>query len=62
MVPQFFLKEQLGFASEMLGYEGAKFNCRVSRSLDKGEVREAHRLQNEEMASAQNECPGCLLL
>lgn len=41
MVPQLFLKEQPGLASEMLGYEGAKFNCYVSQSLDQGEVREA---------------------
>lgn len=49
-MPQFFLKEdQLGLATEMLGHEGTEFHCPVSHSLDKGEVRETPRLQNEEM-------------
>lgn len=47
IVSQFFLKQkQLDLASEMLGYEEVKFNCTLSWSKDKGEAREAPRMQN----------------
>lgn len=47
MVSQFFLKQkELDLASEMLGYEEVKFNCTMSWSKDKGEAREAPRMQN----------------
>lgn len=37
-MPRFFLKErQLGPASEMLGWDGAKLNCTVSQASARGD-------------------------
>lgn len=47
MVSRSFLKQrQLDLASEMLGYQEVKFNCTLPQSQDKGEAREAPRMQN----------------
>ena len=57
-MPQFFLKEKTTWLiSEMLGYGGAKFNCTVSQSQDKGEAREAPRVQNEAVCQGPGRAP-----